>query len=60
VVYMFIPGVDPSLKQWKELSQLMLTKGHIPFFDCAYQVCTHDITPIQVVLLLPKNGSCMC
>jgi aspartate aminotransferase len=30
-------GVDPSKSQWSELSQLMLNKQHIPFFDCAYQ-----------------------
>ena len=30
-------GVDPTREQWKELSQLIRTKKHFPFFDCAYQ-----------------------
>lgn len=30
-------GVDPTLDQWKEISQVMKEKNHIPFFDCAYQ-----------------------
>lgn len=30
-------GYDPSIEQWKEISQLMKHKNHIPFFDCAYQ-----------------------
>lgn len=30
-------GVDPSQEQWKELSQLIKAKGHLPFFDMAYQ-----------------------
>lgn len=30
-------GVDPSLEQWKEISQLMKKKKHLAFFDCAYQ-----------------------
>lgn len=31
-------GCDPSRAQWDELSQLMLKKNHIVFFDNAYQV----------------------
>nr|CCA21967.1 unnamed protein product [Albugo laibachii Nc14] len=30
-------GVDPTMDQWKEISRVMKTKQHIPFFDCAYQ-----------------------
>lgn len=30
-------GMDPSLDQWAELSQIMKNKGLFPFFDCAYQ-----------------------
>jgi len=30
-------GMDPSLEQWAELSQMMKNKGLFPFFDCAYQ-----------------------
>lgn len=30
-------GVDPTLDQWKEIAEIMNTKQHFPFFDCAYQ-----------------------
>lgn len=30
-------GVDPRPEQWKEISAAMKAKGHLPFFDCAYQ-----------------------
>jgi len=30
-------GVDPTLDQWKELSQICKSKEHFVFFDCAYQ-----------------------
>ena len=30
-------GVDPTHEQWAELSQLMLRKQHVVFFDSAYQ-----------------------
>lgn len=30
-------GVDPKDEQWNEMSQLIKTKGHFPFFDMAYQ-----------------------
>lgn len=30
-------GVDPTHEQWKELAELCKDKGHIPFFDVAYQ-----------------------
>jgi len=30
-------GVDPNMNQWKELSQIVKSKGHFPFFDLAYQ-----------------------
>ena len=30
-------GVDPRPEQWKEISSLMKHKGHLAFFDCAYQ-----------------------
>jgi aspartate aminotransferase len=31
-------GVDPTPEQWKQISKLMLEKGHFPAFDMAYQV----------------------
>jgi aspartate aminotransferase len=30
-------GVDPTMDQWKEIATIMRSKGHFPFFDCAYQ-----------------------
>lgn len=30
-------GVDPTPEQWKEISQVCLAMGHLPFFDMAYQ-----------------------
>lgn len=30
-------GVDPSLEQWCELSQLIKKKNLFPYFDMAYQ-----------------------
>lgn len=30
-------GCDPSLEEWKEISQLMKRKNLLPFFDAAYQ-----------------------
>lgn len=30
-------GCDPSPTEWDSLSALMLQKGHVAFFDCAYQ-----------------------
>ncbi|KAI2619171.1 pyridoxal phosphate-dependent transferase [Hypoxylon sp. NC1633] len=30
-------GVDPTLEQWKEIADLVRSKSHFPFFDCAYQ-----------------------
>ncbi|KAG5186051.1 aspartate aminotransferase [Tribonema minus] len=30
-------GVDPTLDQWRQISQAMKAQGHVVFFDCAYQ-----------------------
>jgi aspartate aminotransferase len=30
-------GVDPTFEQWQEISEVMKSKNHIAFFDCAYQ-----------------------
>ncbi|XP_034222553.1 aspartate aminotransferase 3, chloroplastic-like isoform X2 [Prunus dulcis] len=32
-------GVDPTIPQWEQIRQLMRSKGLLPFFDSAYQVC---------------------
>ncbi|KAL6765470.1 aspartate aminotransferase [Haematococcus lacustris] len=48
-------GVDPTPEQWKQLSALMLEKGHFPFFDMAYQGfatgdCERDAQAIRIFL----------
>jgi len=30
-------GMDPTLEQWKQISELMKKRNLLPFFDCAYQ-----------------------
>ncbi|KAK2079981.1 Aspartate aminotransferase, cytoplasmic [Prototheca wickerhamii] len=30
-------GIDPTREQWAEIADLVQAKGHIPFFDVAYQ-----------------------
>lgn len=30
-------GVDPRKEQWAEISDIVKSQGHFPFFDCAYQ-----------------------
>ena len=30
-------GVDPTEAQWKELAEILRSRSHLPFFDCAYQ-----------------------
>ena len=36
-------GVDPRPEQWNEISSAMKSKGHLAFFDCAYQGCVHGV-----------------
>ena len=31
-------GVDPTMDEWKAIADAMEKKGHVPFFDVAYQV----------------------
>ena len=30
-------GVDPTQDQWKTIAEVIRSKSHFPFFDCAYQ-----------------------
>jgi len=30
-------GVDPTQEQWKAIAEVLKSKKHVPFFDCAYQ-----------------------
>lgn len=36
-------GCDPNMMQWRVLSELIMRKQLIVFFDCAYQVKSVDI-----------------
>lgn len=47
--------MDPTADQWKEVSKLILEKGHFPFFDMAYQGfasgdCDRDAQAIRIFL----------
>jgi len=36
-------GVDPNMKQWRKIAEVCKAKGHIAFFDSAYQgYCSGD------------------
>lgn len=30
-------GVDPTQEQWKQIAEVIKSRHHFPFFDCAYQ-----------------------
>lgn len=30
-------GVDPTREQWKQIAEVIRSREHFPFFDCAYQ-----------------------
>jgi aspartate/tyrosine/aromatic aminotransferase len=30
-------GIDPTPEQWQQIADLCKAKGHMPFFDVAYQ-----------------------
>merc|ERR1712137_395113 len=45
-------GVDPTVEQWNELSQLTKERGHFAMFDCAYQGfasgdCERDVYAVR-------------
>ncbi|HSX25492.1 MAG TPA: aromatic amino acid transaminase [Chlamydiales bacterium] len=50
-------GCDPSLEEWKEISQLMRKKKLIPFFDFAYQGLGDGIEQdAEAIRLFVKEG----
>jgi len=55
-------GVDPTMEQWKEISQVMKQKNHRPFFDCAYQgFASGDAEKdAQAIRLFAKDGHQIC
>ena len=44
-------GVDPSPEQWKEISDVLRNKGHLPMFDMAYQGFTSGDMDIDAASL---------
>ena len=30
-------GIDPTAEQWAQIAEVCIKKGHLPFFDVAYQ-----------------------
>ncbi|XP_050321534.1 aspartate aminotransferase, mitochondrial-like [Bactrocera neohumeralis] len=55
-------GVDLSIEQWKELSQLIKKKNLFPFFDMAYQgFASGDVDrDAQAVRIFEKDGHLYC
>lgn len=55
-------GVDPSLEQWRELSQVIKKKHILPFFDMAYQgfASGNTNTDAQAVRLFLNDGHEIC
>ncbi|NGX43269.1 MAG: Aspartate aminotransferase [Chlamydiae bacterium] len=50
-------GLDPSMEQWKEISQLVRQKQLIPFFDFAYQGFDQGVEQdAQVVRYFVQEG----
>ncbi|RRT39058.1 hypothetical protein B296_00055392 [Ensete ventricosum] len=41
-------GVDPTLDQWEQIRLLMRSRGLLPFFDSAYQVCKSADVAVKV------------
>jgi len=51
-------GMDPTPEQWKIISETVKSRGHLVFFDCAYQGFAsgdpeRDVAPIRMFL---KDG----
>ena len=55
-------GIDPSVEQWRQISDVVKDKGHYPFFDMAYQGFASgdtdkDALPIRHFV---KEGHSLC
>lgn len=37
-------GVDPTKEQWRSILDVICKKGHLPFFDSAYQASAQPFT----------------
>ncbi|GKV06619.1 hypothetical protein SLEP1_g18492 [Rubroshorea leprosula] len=55
-------GVDPTVEQWKQIRQLLRSKGHLPFFDSAYQGFASgslDADAQSVRMFVADGGECL-
>ena len=55
-------GIDPTVEQWKQISQAVKEKKHYPFFDMAYQGfasgdTNKDAEPVRMFI---KDGHELC
>lgn len=50
-------GIDPTPEQWDIIADVIQEKGHMAFFDVAYQVskATHRISILCFMLLFLSN-----
>mmetsp|Transcript_31553 Transcript_31553/g.47692 ORF Transcript_31553/g.47692 Transcript_31553/m.47692 type:complete len:421 (+) Transcript_31553:108-1370(+) len=44
-------GMDPTMEQWKQLSDLIMERKLLPFFDCAYQGFASGDAPTDAAAL---------
>ncbi|GLU09884.1 hypothetical protein SLE2022_267190 [Rubroshorea leprosula] len=55
-------GVDPTVEQWEQIRQLLRSKGHLPFFDSAYQGFASgslDADAQSVRMFVADGGECL-
>lgn len=43
-------GIDPTPQQWQQIADLCKAKGHMPFFDVAYQGFATGILSVSAAL----------
>ncbi|VFP81773.1 amino acid aminotransferase [Candidatus Erwinia haradaeae] len=49
-------GIDPSQSEWQQLSEISLSRGWLPLFDCAYQGFAHGLEKdVQSIRLFASN-----
>ncbi len=53
-------GMDPSLEQWKEMSDTIKKQNLLPFFDCAYQGVSSDRSSIQNLFVSSQEPHIFC
>lgn len=53
-------GMDPSLEQWKEMSETIKKHKLLPFFDCAYQGVSLSVSFFPIFLYLYRFLTLFC